>query len=63
MMFTETATHIRTQQEEEMAMTGKGTSSAIVPKEEQAGVDMIPHGGNFVQLLTDYCCERWVGLT
>jgi hypothetical protein len=35
-----------TQQEEEMAMTGGGTSSAIVPKEEQAGVDMIPHGGN-----------------
>ncbi len=35
-----------TQQEEEMAMTGGGTSSAIVPKEEQAGVDMIPHDGN-----------------
>ena len=32
-----------------MAMTGKGTSSAIVPKEEQAGVDMIPHGGNPVE--------------
>jgi len=30
-------------------MTGKGTSSAIVPKEEQAGVDMIPHGGNPVE--------------
>jgi hypothetical protein len=29
-----------------MGMTGGGTSSAIVPKEEQAGVDMIPHGGN-----------------
>ena len=36
----------QTQQEEEMAMTGGGTPSAIVPKEEQAGVDMIPHGGN-----------------
>ncbi len=35
-----------TQQGEEMAMTGGGTSSAIVPKEEQAGVDMIPHGDN-----------------
>jgi hypothetical protein len=27
-------------------MTGTGTPSAIVPKEEQAGVDMIPHGDN-----------------
>jgi hypothetical protein len=27
-----------------MAMTGARTPSAIVPKEEQAGVDMIPHG-------------------
>jgi hypothetical protein len=25
-----------------MAMTGKGTSSAIVPKEDQDGVDMMP---------------------
>ena len=30
-------------------MAGKGTPSAIVPKEEQAGVDMIPHGGNPVE--------------
>ena len=29
-----------------MAMAGGGTPSAIVPKEEQAGVDMVPHGGN-----------------
>jgi hypothetical protein len=27
-----------------MAMTGARTPSAIVPKEEQTGVDMIPHG-------------------
>jgi hypothetical protein len=27
-------------------MTGTGTPSAIVPKEEQAGDDMIPHGDN-----------------
>jgi hypothetical protein len=27
-------------------MTGTGRSSAIVPKEEQAGDDMIPHGDN-----------------
>jgi hypothetical protein len=27
-------------------MTGTGTPLAIVPKEEQAGVDMIPHGDN-----------------
>jgi hypothetical protein len=25
-------------------MTGTGTPSAVVPKEEQAGVDMVPHG-------------------
>ncbi len=35
-----------TQQEEEVAMTCGGAPSAIVPKEEQAGVNMIPHGGN-----------------
>ncbi len=35
-----------TQKEEEMVMTGGEAPSAIVPKEEQAGVDMIPHGGN-----------------
>ena len=38
-----------TQQGKEMAMAGEGTPSAIVPKEEQAGVDMIPHGGNPVE--------------